>query len=341
VSTRTGILIDPRFREHDPGRDHPERPDRIAVLEDLVHDWRGPALERIAPRLATAEEVCSAHTPELLARIRETEGELHARIDADTATSERSYEVALLAAGGLLEVTDAVACGAVDNAFAFVRPPGHHATAERAMGFCLFNNVAIAARHLRRRGCERVAIVDFDLHHGNGTEAIFYDDPSVLYVSTHQYPYYPGTGAATDVGRGEGEGFTVNVPFSAGVGDAAYLLAFDEVIDPVLRQFAPDFVLVSAGFDCHRRDPLGGMRVSEDGFIGMMRRLLEVARDVSGGRLAAVLEGGYDLDAIRSSAEASLGQMVRAGDARSVEPNEHDGEAIEPLKHILRPYWHL
>jgi len=341
VSVRTSVLIDPRYREHDPGRGHPERPDRIVVLEDLLGSWRGPALERVAPRLAEPDEIRSTHSEELFERIRETEGLEHARIDADTATSARSYEVALLAAGGLLEIVDAVADGAAANAFAFVRPPGHHATESQSMGFCLFNNVAVAAKHLRRNGYERVAIVDFDLHHGNGTEAIFYDDPSVLYASLHQYPYYPGTGAAGDLGRGAGEGYTVNVPFSAGVGDAGYLLAFDEILSPVLRQFAPEFLLVSAGFDCHRRDPLGGMRVTESGVVGMTRRLLDVSREICGGRFAAVLEGGYDLDAIRNSAEAMLVEMATAPSAAESKPVDHDTAVLEPLKKILRPHWKL
>lgn len=341
MSVRTNILIDPRFRDHDPGRGHPERPDRIAVLEDLLGSWTGPALERVEPRLAEEDEIKAAHTAELFERIRETEGIDRSRIDGDTATSARSYEVALLAAGGLLQTVDAVADGSAANAFAFVRPPGHHATTAQSMGFCLFNNVAVAAKHLRARGYERIAIVDFDLHHGNGTEAIFYDDPSVLYASLHQYPYYPGTGAAQDLGVDAGEGFTVNVPFSAGVGDAGYLLAFDEILCPILRQFQPDFLLVSAGFDCHRRDPLGGMQVTESGVVGMTRRLLDVSREVSGGRFAAVLEGGYDLDAIRSSAEAMLREMATAPEALSAPTETPDGEALAPLKDILRPYWRL
>src|SRR5690606_12759592 len=285
----SAVTIDPRYREHDPGAGHPERPDRVVVIEDLIETWTGPALERIAPRLARESEIRAAHSADLFEQLRATEGRAFCRIDPDTATSPRSYEIALLAAGGVLELVDAIASGVHPNGFAIVRPPGHHATATRAMGFCLFNNVAIAARYLQAvHGYERIAIVDWDLHHGNGTEAIFYEDPSVLYVSLHQYPYYPGTGAASDVGRGPGTGFNVNVPFSAGVGDAGFLLAFEQVIEPVLRQFAPDFVLVSAGFDAHRRDPLGGLEVTEAGYLEMTHRLLAIAEETAGGRLAAV-----------------------------------------------------
>jgi acetoin utilization deacetylase AcuC-like enzyme len=337
---RTAVLIDSRFREHDPGAGHPERPDRIAVLEALVNDWHGAPFERLRPRLADPAELLYAHTSDLIEKVRATEGRTRSRIDPDTTTSARSFEVALLATGGLLELVESVASGVVQNGLAFVRPPGHHATAERAMGFCLFNNVAVAAHALRRRhGYQRIAIVDFDLHHGNGTEAIFYDDPGVLYLSLHQYPYYPGTGAASDVGTGAGEGFTVNIPFSAGVGDPGYVLAFDHIVLPVLRQYAPQFVLVSAGFDCHARDPLGGMRVSESGFAEMTHRLLAVAHEVAGGRIAGVLEGGYDLDAIRGSAEAVLTEMSRP--LRALAPPSSPSDALEPLKQLLRPYWQI
>jgi acetoin utilization deacetylase AcuC-like enzyme len=337
---RSAILIDPRYREHDPGPGHPERPDRLAVIEALVHDWRGTPLERVDARAASEEEILDAHDAALLARIRATHGRPHCAIDGDTHTSARSYETALLAAGGVIELVDAVATRAYENGFAFVRPPGHHATHEQAMGFCLFNNVAIAARHLRRaHGYERIAIVDWDLHHGNGTEAIFYDDPGVLYVSLHQYPHYPGTGAATDIGCGAGTGYNVNVPFSAGVGDLGYRLACHEVIEPILRQFAPQFVLVSAGFDCHRRDPLGSMEVTEAGFAAMARSLQSVARDTAEGRIAAVLEGGYDLDAIRGSTEAVLDEMSRARPDVAEPPPP--SRAFDKLKEILGPYWSL
>ncbi|MFM8412289.1 MAG: histone deacetylase [Alphaproteobacteria bacterium] len=337
---KTAVLVDPRYRDHDPGPHHPERPERIAAVEAMLHDWRGAPIERVSPRLATDADILAVHAAPLLDAIRATEGKAHVAIDADTHTCARSFETALLAAGGVLELADLVARRDVHNGFAFVRPPGHHATRAQSMGFCLFNNAAAAAERLRREhGLERVAIVDWDLHHGNGTEAIFYDDPGVLYVSLHQYPFYPGTGAATDLGRGPGTGFNVNVPFSAGVGDLGYALAFQEVVEPVLRQFEPQFVIVSAGFDCHHRDPLGGMEVTEEGFRAMARSLLSVARDCSGGRLLAILEGGYDLDAIRDSSRAVLEEICRPDPP----PAEMLGPAhlFEPLKGILAPHWRL
>ena len=229
--------------------------------------------------------------------------------DPDTATSPGSYEAARLAAGSLLVVCDAVLAGRVANGFALVRPPGHHAERDRAMGFCLFNNVAIAAAWLRERGIARVAIIDWDLHHGNGTQHAFEDDPSILYVSTHQYPFYPGTGAAEEVGVGPGAGRTVNLPFPAGFGDAEYLRAFEQIVTPVVRQFAPDFVLISVGFDCDHRDPLGSMEVTPGGFAAMARACVQLARDAAQGRVAAVLEGGYDLRAIIEGVDMTLGAM--------------------------------
>jgi acetoin utilization deacetylase AcuC-like enzyme len=338
---RTAIVVDPRYREHDTGAGHPERPERLLSVESALHDWHGAPLERVDARIAAEEEIRTAHSAELIQRIRQTQQVARARIDADTTTCDRSYEVALLAAGGLLELVDAVTTRAHQNGFAFVRPPGHHATATQAMGFCLFNNVAVAAKHLQlQHGIERVAIVDWDLHHGNGTEAIFYDDPSVLYVSLHQFPQYPGTGAVGDIGRGAGLGYNVNLPFSAGVGDEGYLLAFDEIILPVLRQFAPQFILISAGFDCHWRDPLGAMQVTERGFLGMTRALLDVADEVAGGRIAAVLEGGYDLDAIRGSTEAVLGELSHGARAHAVAaPGQ--SKVFDRLREVLAPYWRL
>jgi acetoin utilization deacetylase AcuC-like enzyme len=333
---RTAVLTGPHFREHDPGPGHPESPARIFAVEQALTDWQGPRLEEMPPRAATENEILGVHRPEVHARIRATADAEHSRIDADTATSARSFEVAKLAAGGLLELVDRIGEGSLRNGFACVRPPGHHATAEQSMGFCLFNNVAIAARHLRQR-YERVAIVDFDVHHGNGTEAIFYDDPSVLYLSLHQYPFYPGTGAASDLGREAGLGFNVNIPFTAGTGDAAYDLVFAELLVPILRTFAPEFVLVSAGFDAHHQDPLGGLQVTDQGYGNMMDQLMRIAEEYAGGRLAAVLEGGYDLDALQSSFTSVLESLTRPTPGRQAGAGKT--AALNALREILEPHW--
>ena len=338
---RTGVALDRRMLEHDPGRGHPERADRLRVLVDHLADARG--LVALGARPATEDELALVHPAEHVERVAATAGRAHVAFDPDTATSPGSWDAARLAAGSLLTVCDAVLAGEVENGFALVRPPGHHAERERAMGFCLFNNVAIAAAWLRRRGVARVAIIDWDLHHGNGTQHLFEADPDVLYVSTHQYPFYPGTGAAEEVGRGAGAGRTVNLPFPAGFGDAEYTRAFDEVVAPVVRQFAPDFLLVSAGFDCDRRDPLGGMEVTGAGFAAMARACVALADECTGGRLAAVLEGGYDLDAIVEGVDASLAAMRGAervppaatGDAR------HAERVLARVRAAHAPYWRL
>jgi acetoin utilization deacetylase AcuC-like enzyme len=308
----TAIVIDERMLAHDPGRGHPERPDRLRVLLDTVGEARG--LVHLGARPATEDEIARVHTPEHVERTAATAGRARVQIDPDTATSPGSYEAARLAAGSLLVVCDAVLAGEVQNGFALVRPPGHHAEHDRSMGFCLFNNVALAAAALRARGVGRMAIIDWDVHHGNGTQHIFERDPDVLYVSTHQFPFYPGTGDAEEVGRGPGAGRTLNLPFPAGFGDAEYVHAFTELVVPILRQFSPDFVLLSAGFDCDHRDPLGGMLVTSAGFGAMARACLDVAAETADGRLAAVLEGGYDLAAIVEGVDRVLRVMRGAED---------------------------
>ncbi|MGH7896816.1 MAG: histone deacetylase family protein [Candidatus Binatia bacterium] len=338
---RTGILNDDSFLAHDTGAGHPERPDRLLAISRLLATNPRPGIEQVAARAATFEELVRVHAPGHVARVAATAGVPEGAFDADTPFSARSYEAARRAAGGLLALVDAVMKGEVDNGFAFVRPPGHHAEADRAMGFCLFNNVAVAAAHLRQHHrLARVLIVDWDVHHGNGTQHSFYRDPSVLFLSSHQYPFYPGTGAATEVGIGEGEGFTLNLPFPAGYGDGEYLEAYLEIVQPVARRFRPEFVLVSAGFDAHRRDPLAQMDVSENGFANLARMLLGVAREHAGNRLVAVLEGGYDLAGLTASVAAVLDEMSGAKLAEPVSPpaGARRADLRQPLD-IAKHYW--
>jgi acetoin utilization deacetylase AcuC-like enzyme len=297
---------------------------------------------RISPRAATIDEITANHDRRYIEQVRSTAGKPFFVFDADTTAYAKSYETALLAAGGLLELIDHVVAGKVDNGFAMVRPPGHHAEAERAMGFCFFNNVAIGARYLRAaHGLDRILIVDWDVHHGNGTQRSFYADKSVLYVSLHQYPHYPGTGAVNEAGVAEGLGYTVNIPFPGGYGDDQYAAAFRRIIEPVSRQFAPEFVLVSAGFDAHRSDPLSQMRLSDDGYAAMTRSLLGVARDHAGGRCVAVLEGGYDLDALAQAVSRVLdelgGENLHAGT-----PQGAGAEAVlDAVTRIHKRFWKL
>jgi acetoin utilization deacetylase AcuC-like enzyme len=337
----TAVVLDERMLAHDPGPGHPERSDRLRVLVDRFAGERG--LVHLGARSATEDELALAHTSSLIELAEATARRGRVRLDPDTATSPQSYEAARLAAGSLLQLCEAILAGEVANGFALVRPPGHHAERGRAMGFCLFNNVAVAAAALKRRGVGRIAIVDWDLHHGNGTQHLFEHDPDVLYVSSHQSPFYPGTGAVEEVGRGAGTGRTVNLPFPAGFGDAEYLHAYEEVVAPILRQFAPEFVLVSAGFDSDHRDPLGGMMVTPAGFGALARLCADAAAETAGGRIAAVLEGGYDLDALVDGVERTLGVLrgddtvapAATGDARRAE------RVIDRVRAAQSPYWHV
>lgn len=305
----TGVVIDSRYQDHLTGGTHPESPRRVESILAWIEEQAGRFV-LLPPREARVDELALVHDGHHVERVAASAHQEWSRFDADTPACRRSYDTARLAAGGLLALVDGILAGAVRQGMACVRPPGHHAERDEAMGFCLFNNVAIAAQYLRvRHGVDRVLVVDWDLHHGNGTQHIFESDPGVLYVSLHQYPFYPGTGAMQEVGRGDGAGFTVNVPLPAGCGDAEYLDAFDRIVVPVTEQFAPDFILVSAGFDAHGRDPLGDMQVTTAGFRAMTRRLQCLAESHGRGRLAAVLEGGYDLSALVGSTAAVLDEM--------------------------------
>ncbi len=307
----TGIVRHQRYLDHIAGPGHVESPDRLKVIYDrLDQKDLKESFVHITPRLADREELAWNHSGEYIQRIASTAGVAHRQLDPDTGTNEYSYEAARLASGGVFAAIDAIMAGDVNNAFALVRPPGHHAEKDHAMGFCLFNNVALGAHYARRvLGLERVMIVDWDLHHGNGTQHSFYSDPSVLYLSTHQYPYYPGSGGLEQVGSGGGRGYTVNIPLEPGAGDMDFAAIYNRIVDPVGRAFNPDFILVSAGFDIYERDPLGGMEVTVNGFAYLARVLIRIAQSCCGGRILFCLEGGYNLYGLRDGVVGVLMEM--------------------------------
>jgi acetoin utilization deacetylase AcuC-like enzyme len=303
------LISSERFAEHMTPLGHPESAERADVMDVVAAEWRKLGGEVAAPRSATREQLARVHSDEHIRRMAETNGTSVA-LDPDTYTSPETYEVALMSAGAAVDAVERVMGGPHKRALALSRPPGHHAERDRAMGFCFYNNVAVAAAHARTLGAVRVAIVDYDVHHGNGTQHIFEHDPDVLYVSTHQYPYYPGTGSADEIGYGPGAGRTVNLPLEVGSTDEDYRVVFDSVVVPVLRQFVPDILLVSAGFDAHERDPLGGMRVTTPGFAAMTACLRRVAEECCDGRFVAVTEGGYDLHALADSLRGVVGVLA-------------------------------
>jgi acetoin utilization deacetylase AcuC-like enzyme len=342
---KTAFHIDEVYRRHRNPDGHPERVARIEVLLELAKRASELGVAVLpARRRATSAELALVHRPEYVEAIASTAGR-SLMLDPDTFTGSESYDVACHAAGAVLDLVDRVVAREFDHAFAAVRPPGHHAESERAMGFCLFNNVAVAGAYaLERHRMERVLVVDWDVHHGNGTQDIFWSDPRVLYMSLHQSPFYPGTGRFEEVGEGDGRGFTVNIPLPGGFGDDEWTDAFRRVVVPVARAFDPQLVLVSAGFDAHANDPLGGMRVSENGFAAMADSLLEVAREHAEGRLIAVLEGGYDVDALSKSVEAVLGRMSGGGDVARAQKTDgagRFGEVFARIKAAQSPYWKL
>jgi len=302
-----GVVYDLVYLEHDTGP-HCEIALRLVrTVENLYNTGVMEQLTAIAARPATVEELARVHSEGYISYVESFAQRGGGYLDPDTVVSEGSYKAALYAAGGLLNAVDAVMDGEVEHAFALVRPPGHHALRWEAMGFCLFNNVAVAARHvIATRKLESVMIIDFDVHHGNGTQDEFYRDREVLYFSTHQYPFYPGTGAVTDIGEEVGAGVTVNVPLPAYCGDEEYLRAFNEVLVPVARRFKPQLILVSAGYDAHWADYISMMQVSTTGYAKMIGIIKELARELCGGKLVLTLEGGYNLDALATSVRATF-----------------------------------
>jgi acetoin utilization deacetylase AcuC-like enzyme len=301
------VVSSPRFVDHVTPVGHPERSERAEVLQRVGASFKAQGGEVIEPRAATDDDLLRVHTPEHVEAIVATRGTA-TMIDEDTFTSPDSEDIARLAAGAVLTGVDRVLDGPErSRALVMVRPPGHHAEADRAMGFCLYSNIAVGAAYARSRGCARVAIVDYDVHHGNGTQWIFYEDSTVLYVSSHQYPFYPGTGAASEKGRGAGLGYTVNLPLAVGTQDAEIERQYESQVYPAVRDFKPDLLMISAGFDAHERDPLGQLRLTTAGFGRLTQRLLAVAEEACGGRVVLVTEGGYDLDALSDC----LSEVVR------------------------------
>jgi len=313
--TRTGFVYHSDYLKHDMGVGHPESPDRLRAIVSRLK--AGGVLDRlvlIEPTSVADEWITQVHKASYLTSLK-SRAPVSGRVslDPDTSISAGSLPAAYLAAGGVLAAADAIMAGTVEHAFCAIRPPGHHAESDRAMGFCLFNNVAIAARYLQRRhGVARVLIVDWDVHHGNGTQHTFDDDPSVLFFSTHQYPHYPGTGRATERGKGKGEGLTINVPMLAGQGDEDYREIFERVLVPAADAYKPEFVLISAGFDAHRDDPLASMGLTEEGYATLTGIVAGIARRHSKSRVLSCLEGGYNLNALAASVERHVVALLDA-----------------------------
>ena len=316
MTQKTGFAYHSDYLNHDTGPGHPERPDRLrASLAALQQSDVWEQLHHIEPTPASVAQIAYAHNPAYSEHIR-LHCEREIPLTYDTTVCHESFDIALLSTGGVLRAADAVATGVVQNAFAMVRPPGHHATPGQSMGFCLFNNIAVTARYLQREhSVGKVAIVDWDVHHGNGTQDIFYEDDSVFFFSIHQSPLYPGTGSSRERGSGKAHGTTLNVPMPPGSGDDVYIKVFTDTLIPALRDFSPEFLLISAGFDAHYLDPLAGTEVTADGFATLTELMLAFAEETTSGRVVSALEGGYSLEGISESVVAHVERLVKANRA--------------------------
>jgi len=347
---KTGIVKHPIYLEHVTGIFHPESPQRLESIYGMLerNDFDGGIVE-IEPRYASFDELLMVHTTRYVDRVLDSAEKTRIRFDPDTVTSAKTYRAAWLAVGGVLEAVRVVLEGIVRNSFALVRPPGHHAEPDRAMGFCIFNNMAVAARYaLRTPHVTRILLVDWDLHHGNGLQKIFYDESDVLYFSVHRYPYFPWTGAVEEVGRGPGEGYTVNVPMDMGSSDPDFANIFRHVLLPIVMQYQPNIIMVAAGFDSHHADPLGGMNVTPAGFARMAALVMDMARQVCSAQLVLALEGGYNSQALRDSVEMVLWELVgrshiNAEEMRQVEDAQlaNIGHVISRVEAVHGRYWNL
>lgn len=340
---KLGIVIDDIFKMHDNGYGHPESPDRIRVINDmLINTGLMNKVELIEPFDALKEHITLVHEARHFDLIESTRGKERVYLDADTSTSPKSFEAAIRAAGAMIKSIDLVMNNDLEAAFPLVRPPGHHAEKDRAMGFCLFNNIAVGAAYLiNNYDVNRILIVDWDLHHGNGTQHMFYDTDKVFYISTHQFPYYPGTGAANEIGIGEGEGFTLNIPMNPGMGDQEYIKIFFELLKPVIDQYTPKIILVSAGFDTHIADPLGGMAVTPKGFQNLTKLLNELADEHCGGKIIYILEGGYNLEGLWHSVSAVIQELLMLNNTDHLDYSNTTkvDQLINGIMEINSKYW--
>jgi acetoin utilization deacetylase AcuC-like enzyme len=335
----TLLFTDEAMLAHEPGPGHPERPERLAALIDDFAAHPVPGVTPVSPRPATRDELRLVHAEQHVSALGALSGQ-RAQLDPDTVVSPRSWEAALLAAGAAVGAVEAVVGGEAANAFVWARPPGHHAESAGGMGFCLFNNVAIAAERARRLGLERILIIDWDVHHGNGTQHSFEQRRDVLFMSSHQFPFYPGTGAPSEIGRGEGRGFTVNCGLPPGQRDADMGAIWNDLFLPIASAYRPDLVLVSAGFDPHARDPLAEMELTERGFAAMATAARQLAEQSAGGRLVLVLEGGYDLVALQQSSRACLEVLTGASETFP-SGSERARPALAASRQALAPFWRL
>lgn len=352
---RTAIYRDDLFLEHQPSWDHPESPERLKAIyqvldrEEIGSRFIYPFFSPVSPDILQLN-----HSAALIRQVAATQGLEHVALNPETHTSARSHEAACLAAGALIDGIDRLFRGEIDNAFCLVRPPGHHAERNQAMGFCLYNNIAVAASWaLRELGLQRIMIVDWDLHHGNGTQESFYDTDKVLFLSTHQYPCFPGTGAVPEIGAGMGQGMTINVPLPGGEGDLEYARIFNELVVPMARLYQPELILVSCGFDIWAGDPLGDMRVTAAGIAWMTRVLVNVAEELCGGRLLVTLEGGYNQTAMREGSLAVLAELsgeeiicpwpvnLSAEQAEQLAQSKADCPFLDQAIYICRNFWNI
>ncbi len=335
----TLLLYDQFCLEHDTGAGHPECPARVEGAISALQDDPVARTRWLTPRDATTDQILRVHDPNYVGHLERMRGQA-GLLDADTSLSKHSVDVAYLTAGAAIAAVHAVCNGLADRSFSVMRPPGHHAESDRAMGFCIFNNAAVAAAYaLAETDCERVLIVDWDVHHGNGTQHIFEHRNDVLYFSIHQYPFFPGTGARDEVGHGEGAGYTVNVPVPTGLGDGDYLRIFEQVLIPIARQYDPDLVLISAGYDAHARDPLGGMRLTAHGFAQLTANLCALADECANGRVVAVLEGGYDTEGVANSVRATL-EVLAGHSAPDIDTfNPITDDIVFRARQAHRAYW--